>query len=677
MVPGLVIVGTGLIGCESNERARANVNERDRTARAQDRSARAQADRERGRTLGTMAESFAASSSMAFPTGDPSTSSVLVEKALPREVLVGQEFEYRIRVTNLTDQPIMGVRVREFSESPQVAGGNMQGQPLSTRRTFGIEQPSRSGQNQPGGRVPDGIVADERDEDLADLGANPDRLGDEGVAAPDGVRPPMDQPRTFGIQEQPYAQDAMMGGGDFREYYIDRLEPGETRTITATAVARDPGIAQLCSTVIYQPVLCSTTMVIAPELQVTKTGPQVASVCEPLTYTITVTNTGVGPAEGVVLTESLPEGFTTPDARAGELTFDVGTLEAGESREFTVTARGETAGEFTNRTVARSARGLTAEAQTTTQLVEPQLEIEKLGPAEAFTGVPMEFVINVRNVGDIPVRNLRIEDAAPQGAVFVAATQNGRFADGRTTWQLDTLNPGDSRTFAVRLENNAPGVFENCVRILTDCGQPVTDCVTVTLESITGLRLLIVDTDDPIAIGDDELYTIQVKNQGGAEATNVQVAINLPPEFTMVSATGPQGANARPQAGEQPGIFVFEPIPTLAPGQTVEWRVIARGEQATDARVGARLSADQLSRPVIANESTRIFDPTPARPVAPPADQPPAPNGGQPGTQPPPGGQIPTPPPGTPATPDVPDDSGMNDPLDDSPADTPGETEPR
>src|SRR5579864_807169 len=46
---------------------------------------------------------------MAFPTGDRNTSALLVEESGPREVRVGQPYNYEIRVTNLTNQPLNGV----------------------------------------------------------------------------------------------------------------------------------------------------------------------------------------------------------------------------------------------------------------------------------------------------------------------------------------------------------------------------------------------------------------------------------------------------------------------------------------------------------------------------------------------------------------------------------------
>lgn len=771
MVSGVAIAGAGMVGCESQNR-RADASRRPTTPT--DLTDRA------GRTYGTMSESLMSSSSMAFPTGDEDTSAVLIEKALPREIMVGEQFEYQIRVTNLTDQPLTNVVIREFTEAPgqhdgmgghvraapapagrnlaapaerfdsDARGRNVQDRTLQDRGRIQDRDQNVQGRDQkwydmgaehehrppgpgmlgeekvpsedfnegvdqqrdrlrgiddvndfdvdvdadadadgvdvdvdtnkpydatdelkrqgelrsdrdrlhplgaaPDGRpldrqagaqqqpMPDGRVLDEADDDRADLGPDPDRIGEPGEAVgpyrpSDGGIAGVQQDRrtmqrgadplgnrTFGMQQELEQQRTQLqfldqpaagraGSPSGAEYVIDYLAPGETRTIAATAIARDPGLVQFCSTVTYSPVLCSTAMVIAPSLELTKSAPQVASVCEPIAYTLTVTNTGVGPAEGVTITEALPEGVRTADGQS-EININVGTLAAGESRDFTVNLRAEQPGQFTSTARATSARGLTAEASSATRLVQPQIEVEKIGPAQAYTGVGLDFLVNVRNVGDIPVNNIRVVDQAPAGAQFVRATEGGQFSGNQTTWVLPTLGPGESRTLAVRLEGTQAGTFDNCVQVLTACGQPVQDCTTVTLEGVTGLRLVVLDRDDPISIGDDELYTVTVENQGNAEATNVQIAVDVPQEHAFVSAAGPQGRSITPEQGAQ-GVITFPVIAVLAPGQRVDFTIITRGQTAGDTRFAARLTADQLSQPVIAQESTHVFDATPAQP---------------------------------------------------------------
>src|SRR5690242_7491102 len=50
---------------------------------------------------------------MAFPTGDRTSSVLLLEKIQPQEVRVNQPYSYQLRVTNLTNQTLNGVTINE------------------------------------------------------------------------------------------------------------------------------------------------------------------------------------------------------------------------------------------------------------------------------------------------------------------------------------------------------------------------------------------------------------------------------------------------------------------------------------------------------------------------------------------------------------------------------------
>src|SRR4051812_7907702 len=50
---------------------------------------------------------------LAYPTGNRSTSAVLVERMSPPEVRLGEPYEYQIKVTNLTNATLSGVTIRE------------------------------------------------------------------------------------------------------------------------------------------------------------------------------------------------------------------------------------------------------------------------------------------------------------------------------------------------------------------------------------------------------------------------------------------------------------------------------------------------------------------------------------------------------------------------------------
>ena len=54
-------------------------------------------------------------------------------------------------------------------------------------------------------------------------------------------------------------------------------------------------------------------------------------------------------------------------------------------------------------------------------------------------------------------------------------------------------------------------------------------------------------------------------------------------------------------------VMTTEAIPSLAPKDSAEWRLVVRAAQADDARFSVELSSDQFEIPIHENESTRQY----------------------------------------------------------------------
>lgn len=76
----------------------------------------------------------------------------------------------------------------------------------------------------------------------------------------------------------------------------------------------------------------------------------------------------------------------------------------------------------------------------------PSLSILKQGPLWVTAGVETDFFLTVANNGVAGASDVQVVDVLPAGATYVAGsvTNGGTFADGRLTWNLGDLAPGDS-----------------------------------------------------------------------------------------------------------------------------------------------------------------------------------------------------------------------------------------
>lgn len=232
-------------------------------------------------------------------------------------------------------------------------------------------------------------------------------------------------------------------------------------------------------------------------------------------------------------------------------------------------------------------------------LAQPALEITKSCPKLRYLGREATFDIVVTNRGNAPAMNVAVTDTFTGGG-FISADNNGSRSGDSITWQLGTLDAGQSRTLKVAVACNQIGVIRNRARV-TWCSEAAAECETE-VRGIPAILLECVDDPDPIEVGGQLTYTITVTNQGTETGTNITVNCTLPPEQEFVN-TG--GATAGTNAGKE---VRFAPLPTLAPKAKATFTVTVKGIKAADSRFRVEMKSDQIDSPVMETESTHIYD---------------------------------------------------------------------
>jgi hypothetical protein len=92
-----------------------------------------------------------------------------------------------------------------------------------------------------------------------------------------------------------------------------------------------------------------------------------------------------------------------------------------------------------------------------------------------------------------------------------------------------------------------------------------------------------------------------VVNQGSKAATNVRVAVSLPPEMKPVAAEGPTRNTLE---GTR---VMFDGLARLAPKADTTYHIRAQAMQPGDLRARIQLMTDEMTTPVTKEESTRVF----------------------------------------------------------------------
>ncbi len=251
-----------------------------------------------------------------------------------------------------------------------------------------------------------------------------------------------------------------------------------------------------------------------------------------VTYSVTVTNVGIGDAKGVVVKDTLGKGLKFISA-TGNYTFDEATntitwivdLAKGESKVFTVNATVDAYGNVTNSLVVGNK---TAGVNVTVPEINPNKTVSIENPN---FGDDVTYTVTVSNDGIGDAKAVVVRDVLGEGLKFVSATGNYTFdeATNTITWIVD-LAKGESKTFKVNATVSGYGNVTNSLVVGNK-----TAGVNVTVPEINPNKTVSIENPN---FGDDVTYTVTVTNVGIGDAKGVVVKDTLGKGLKFISATG-------------------------------------------------------------------------------------------------------------------------------------------
>lgn len=354
---------------------------------------------------------------LTFPGGEPV---IEMTANAPQEVRAGQSFDFQIQVRNVSDNVAIHdlVIARHGSEqfeiqSARIESGQSQGQ-AQQRNQRNQGQRQQQNQNQPQ-QEQEQQNQDEQDQQQQEQ------------------QQQQQQQQGQAQQEQQQTQQAQ----DNSRWTIEKLLPGESRTIHLTAISNQEGASQVCLTVeSYKPALCLSTRFTKPELEIVKRAPERVDICQIIEYEYLVKNSGTGDLEKFTVEDSLPEGLKTVEGHDHlRFTLDDG-LKAGDTRKFVASLRASRPGEYASRAEVRGPEGVSASSnRTTTQVVKPELAVSIEGPSTREINSLANYTVRVTNHGDSPAPSTALAIFYPRSADIVRVSQprsSSRAADPNT-----------------------------------------------------------------------------------------------------------------------------------------------------------------------------------------------------------------------------------------------------
>lgn len=381
---------------------------------------------------------------------------------------------------------------------------------------------------------------------------------------------------------------------------FNKMEPHSTKTITVRGKATQTGDITNCVEVSYRALLCNTTKVVEPKLVLEKQMTAEALQCDPIIANFVVKNTGSGPANNVKIEDKLPDGLLTQDGK-NTVSIPIGTLAAGQSRNVSVELKATKAGTFENAATAMADGGLTAEAKSSVKVTKPKLELAQKCPKTAYLKRVVCSDITVTNKGDGVAKNAAVVIDIPAGTELVSA--DGGTAEGlRVTFNLGNLAPEASKTVKVCYRPSKEGTYKIAAAAKAYCAEAVASTCQTEIVGIPAILLEVVDKNDPVQVGNNEVYTIIATNQGSQAGKDVTITVTLEDEAEYVNSDG--SATRATVDGKK---ITFAPI-DIPVGQQRKWMVVTKAVAAGDIRFTVQMTEAQLNRPVTENEATNFFE---------------------------------------------------------------------
>ena len=323
-------------------------------------------------------------------------------------------------------------------------------------------------------------------------------------------------------------------------FVVPELAPGAVITDTVTATSNQTGEASASASLSVLPGFNAT---------ITKTVDRAtAAPGEKVTFTVEFRNLSNAPLTNLVFFDPLLgiENITISEAPADFVTV--------LTRSFTIPLGTSNGGQLLNRVVVNSPEigEIEAFAAVTTQGV-PQLKVHKtVNPASALPGQTVIFVLRIVNTGNVPLRDLQIND--PLLGI-----------QGRMLMQ----NPGEKQKLIIPYTvpvSAAKG--EQIVNTLEVSGPGIPTQMASATVSVIALPLSILKKSGTTQafVQDEFPFTLLVTNNGTVTmqdtvlTDSLQEGIRFVPGSVMIDGKSVNSAN--PEAGI--------PLGSLAPGQSIE-----------------------------------------------------------------------------------------------------------
>jgi hypothetical protein len=341
----------------------------------------------------------------------------------------------------------------------------------------------------------------------------------------------------------------------------------------------------------------ATVEVQEAKLQMVISGPSEVVFGQQQLYKLTLVNPGNADAENVTLFLSP---LTPGDGPVAS--HKVGTLRAGASTSVEIELTARQAGKLAIKAEATADGDLKTAASEEVMVRRAALQVAVTGPKVHYAGVPAHYDIRVTNAGDAPARHVTVAATLPGTAELVTASQEGQSLarNGEVSWSIDQLAPGSEQVFTVRCALKSPGANRVEALVTADGDLKGTNHVNTQLMALADLVLSVGDSAGPVAVGQDAVYEVRIRNRGTSGAEAIEMVAFFSPGVEAVSVEGGPHEIAS-------GAVIFKPLTSLAAGAEAVYKIKARAATAGNHRIRVELECKSLGTRLCQEDTTLFY----------------------------------------------------------------------
>jgi hypothetical protein len=349
-----------------------------------------------------------------------------------------------------------------------------------------------------------------------------------------------------------------------------------------------------------------------PKIALSISGPSEVFYGQSKIYKLTIANPGNGDAENVNVS-LLPIG-TSGEPPAN---YRLGILRAGDSKSIDIELTARQAGTLEIKAQAFGDGGLRADVVEPVVVRRGQLKIAMGGSKVKYAGTPGVYRIRIANAGDAASEGVTLSAMLPPDAKFLKASHSGKFIENsaKVVWEIGTMQPGDDRTFDMHCVLNSPG--ENALQGIVQSSDELTatSSTTTQVEALADLKMEVRDPRGPVAIGDDAVYEVVIRNRGTKSAEGIDLVTYF---SEGLEASSVEGIDHQIAAGQ----VTMKTIPAIAPASEAMVRIHCTSDRGGNLVFRAEMTCRNPGTKLAAEETTHFYgderavvaDPAPQEP---------------------------------------------------------------